>query len=405
MWRYAQLAFDAVRTHKLRSALTALGIFIGVFTVIVMIGLIEGVNRTVEGVVNEELGTDTFWVGKVFEPNHSDEERRRLWRERRDLTYDDVDAVSQCDMVRAAAPYLGISKPIYYGNEKSRRVEIVGTTHAYLEVINLDVATGRLWTEFEAERGRPVVILGRTILDKLFPEGDYLGREVRIEAHRFTVIGALRERGKKLGNDLDAKALVPAQSLLKHYGRGQEHWIVVKAMSPLTIEETKDQVIQVMRSRRGVRADQDNDFDVVMSDRFTQMFRDATGAIALGLTFIASIALLVGGIGIMNIMLVSVTERTREIGIRKAVGAKRSEILRQFLVEAIVLTSLGGLVALAVSTGVVSLIGKMSPVPAAVPSYAPALGLGICSLVGLVFGIFPALKAARLDPVECLRYE
>ena len=405
MWHYAQLAFDAVRTHKLRSALTALGIFIGVFTVIVMIGLIEGVNRTVEGVVTEELGTDTFWVGKVWGPNHSDEERRRLWRERRDLTYEDVAAVGQCDMVSAAAPYLGLYKPIYHGNEKSRRVEIIGTTHAYMEVINLDVAAGRLWTEFEAERGRPVVILGRTIIDKLFPDGDYLGRDVRIENHRFQVIGALRERGKKLGNDLDAKALVPAQSMLKHYGRGQEHWIVVKAMSPLTIEESKDQVIQVMRSRRGVRADQDNDFDIVMSDRFTQMFRDATGAIALGLTLVASIALVVGGIGIMNIMLVSVTERTREIGIRKAVGAKRSEILRQFLVEAIVLTSMGGLVALAVSTGVVTLIGKMSPVPASVPSYAPVLGLGICSFVGLVFGIFPALKAARLDPVECLRYE
>ncbi|HZM14877.1 MAG TPA: ABC transporter permease [Candidatus Krumholzibacteria bacterium] len=405
MLRHATLAFDAVRSHKLRSSLTALGIFIGVFTVIVMIGLIEGVNRTVEGVVNEELGTDTFWVGKVWGPAHSDEERRRLWRERRDLTYEDVDALRQCDMVRATAPYLGIYKPVYYGNEKSRQVEIIGTTQTYLEVINLDVSEGRLWTDFEAERGRPVVILGRTVIHKLFPEGSYLGREVRIENHRFTVIGVLRERGKKLGNDLDAKALVPAQALLKHYGRGQEHWIVVKAMSPLTIEETKDQVIQVMRSRRGVRADQENDFDVVMSDRFTQMFRDATGAIAAGLTGIASIALLVGGIGIMNIMLVSVTERTREIGIRKAVGARKAEILQQFIVEAVVLTSMGGLVALLISTGVVSLIGKLTPVPASVPSYAPALGLGICSFVGLVFGIFPALKAARLDPVECLRYE
>jgi len=195
--------------------------------------------------------------------------------------------------------------------------------------------------EFEAAHHRPVVVIGRTIATKLFPEGNYLGSEVRIEQQPFRIIGVLRERGKKLGNDLDAKALIPMESMIKRFGNW-EPAIVVKAASPRLIEESKDQVIQVLRARRGVPAEDDNDFDVVSPDRFTEIFRNATAATAAGLTGIASIALLVGGIGIMNIMLVSVTERTKEIGIRKAVGARQHIILRQFLVEAVVLTSLGG---------------------------------------------------------------
>jgi putative ABC transport system permease protein len=405
VWSHMLIALDAVRANKLRSALTALGIFIGVFTVIVMIGLISGVNHSVEGIINEELGTDTFWVGKVFEPNHTREERRKLFRERKDIDPRDVDALHECDLVKTAAPYLGLYKPMYRGDEKTKRVEIIGTTQTYLDAIHLDVAEGRGWTDLEAERGRQVVVIGRTIARRLFPEGDYLGKEVRIEAQPFRVIGVLRERGKKLGNDLDAKALIPSQAALKLFGHNLDSWIIVQAASPRVIQEAQDQVIQVMRARRGVPASKENDFDVVLPDKFTEMFKKTTSATAAGLTGIAFIALLVGGIGIMNIMLVSVTERTKEIGVRKAIGAKRHEILRQFLVESVVLTSLGGILALIVSSGVVWLIGKATPVPALVPPWAPFAGLGLCAVVGIGFGVVPAVKAARLDPIECIRYE
>jgi len=237
VWSQILIALDAVRANKLRSSLTALGIFIGVFTVIVMIGLIAGVNHSVEGVISEELGTDTFWIGKVFEPNHNREERRKLWRERKDIDPRDVDALYECDLVKTAAPYLGLYKPM------SRGDEIIGTTQTYLDAIHLDVAEGRGWTDLEAERGRQVVVIGRTIARRLFPQGDYLGKEVRIEAQPFRVIGVLNERGKKLGNDLDAKALIPSQAALKLFGHGLDSWIIVQVASPRVIQEAQDQVI------------------------------------------------------------------------------------------------------------------------------------------------------------------
>jgi len=406
MWSHVRLALESVRSNKLRSSLTALGIFIGVFTLIVMVGLIQGVNSSISSIINEELGTDTFWIGKVFEGGGRDrDEAQRLMRERKDIRLDDAEAIRACDLVMDAAPYLGLYRPIERGGERTKRCEIIGTTQSYMDVIRLELGTGRVWTDEESEHNRAVVVLGQTIVDKLFPAGDPLGKEVRIEGHPYRVIGTLKQRGKKLGNDPNLKALIPATAASKDFGRRLESWIVVKVPSPRTMEESQDQAIQVLRNRRGVPADKDNDFDIVAADRFTQMFRDMTSGIAAGLTFIASIALFVGGIGIMNIMMVSVTERTREIGVRKAIGARRSEILRQFLIEAVVLTCIGGLAGLGVAAGVVTLIGKTTPFPATVPVWAPALGLGICSAVGLGFGLFPAIKASALDPVESLRYE
>ncbi len=407
----AAMAFDTLRANKLRSSLTILGVSIGVITVIFMVSIIQGLNRAFAEQI-EALGSNTIFVTK-YDPGFGrpPEMRSMEERQRKELTLDDADAIRrEAPSAASVSPlHRNISSTVRYNERQTDTPILLGVTPYYEYTHSAYVGRGRFIGDIDMQERSNVCVLAKDVVNALFPSEEPLGKEVKINGTPFLVIGLMEPLGNFFGQSRDNSVFIPLATFDKYYpdysAPGSFFAIIVRPKSRAYVKSATDEITDILRRRRRVPRGAPNNFGVSTQDSLLDIYNQLTGATALVLTAISFVALMIGGIGVMNIMLVSVTERTKEIGIRKAVGATRFNILSQFLIEAVVLTGVGGLAGLAVGELASLLMNKYSPLPAYVPLWAIAVGLGISAAVGLVFGLWPAWKAARLDPIEALRYE
>jgi putative ABC transport system permease protein len=412
-----RFAFRSIRAQKLRSFLTLLGILAGVATVIAMVSFVTGFNEAITGAFAAS-GTSMVQFQK-FEPRFGGppELVPEDQRHRRNLTLEDAAAlkrlVPEAAAVSPERDLLSVSLTVPVKNRRGDEANgpaILGVTPDYSVANNRPVQDGRFFTASDLSFETRTCVIGADLVRSLFPQRDPVGGELLVQGVAFRVIGVLDRRGSQFGGSADSFLLIPLtvfDGLFPQVreGSGDTLHIVTLPRDPSRVQAFTDREVAVLRQRRGLKASQDNDFAIFTSDEGLRTFRQITASIAAAMIFIAAIALLVGGVGIMNIMLVNVTERTREIGVRKALGATRKDIAGQFLVEAVALTGLGGALGIGAGLGVAMAARHVFDFPAAAPMWSVAMGFGISTAVGLVFGLWPALKAARQDPIEALRYE
>ena len=405
-WDSLRLALKTFAGNPLRSLLTLLGIVMGVATVVAMMALIEGLRLKVNRDLSS-LGADVFQVTKW--PVGFGQFDWQKYARRPSFTLADRDALlSACPSVRTASASddEGGQKVVTPAAETRPNVNVMGVTPEYAETAGLQVAGGRFHGPADEEDHRPVAVLGMDVVDVLFPAVDPVGQEVRIRDRPYRVIGVLQRRGSFLGMaSLDNQVVLPLSAFLESFGRRRSVDINVAAADADALKRAQDEVTTFLRRRRDLSPGEPNNFEIFTNDSLTKTFNSLSAVISAASAGVTLLSLLVGGIGILNIMLVSVTERTREIGVRKALGATRRRILLQFALEAVSLSLLGGVLGVGLGYGLAFLARWVFGVVTAVPPWAVALSLGVSSTVGLVFGIYPAARAARLDPVEAMRNE
>ena len=411
------MALGTLRANKLRSFLTILGVVIGVTSIVGMTSLVRGFGDQLESLVRQ-LGSDTVIVSKMSIASFSSGKSFLDLVKRPNLTEEDARAI------KALSPSVGTvamnigdgpgaqAHRVTYGNASTKTMIVIGGTSNFAEINYIPLETGRFFSDFESERRRNVVLLGNAPATTLFPGADPIGKRVRVGKHEFTVVGVFGKRPGILGGNPDEFLVIPLTTYDKLYPPQRFRGFLLRMIQIATVPRegyTQQDVIQdieqVMRTRHRLRLDQENDFDIVTADSILGILDNFTRAIMLALVVISSIALMVGGIGVMAIMTISVTERTREIGVRKALGARRREILVQFLVEAVVLTSIGGILGILLGSAIGYGVNVFAGFPVSLPLWSFALGLGFSSAIGIFFGMWPAMKASRLDPIEALRYE
>ena len=405
----ALMAISAIRTSKLRSVLTILGIVVGIFSIISVMTALSVLRNSIEqGMM--QLGADTFQVQKFsMDFNTTPEQRRKMWN-RKNITLEQ--AVEVRDKATLAAS-VGIEgswggKIVWWqGRKTNPNVNLYGETLEGQVTNDWSVASGRGLVQQDLDMARPVIVLGSAVAEKLFPPYvEPVGESVRVEEGIYRIVGVYAKKGTSLGGNQDNFVVIPLPTYFQKYGRAnQSLHIMVKALSREVMDDAIEQVRGILRTARHVPPGGDDDFSYFSNDSMVKQFNEFTVYLRLGALVVSCIALLAAGVGIMNIMLVSVTERTREIGIRKSIGAQRSDILTQFMMEAVILCEIGGAVGVLLGLAGGNVVSVLTDAPAVIPWDWVVIGLVTCSLVGFVFGVYPAWKASHLDPIEALRYE
>lgn len=399
------LAVDALRAHRLRSALTILGLMMGVGTLITVVTIVQGANVYVETKI-ANLGSDVFQLSRMpFAVTDFDVVRKALRFKR--IQWEDYLAVrdlcADCTITGATGQ---MTTKAHYRDQEVPDVTLTGQTPSMERISSSTIELGRYFTEAENSLGRRVCLIGYTLRDRFFPGQDPLGRVIKLEGREFTVIGLYEKNGAILGQDADNFAVIPLNTFLDIRGRRASLTINVKVPGdPARFERALDHARLILRARRHIGPNQEEDFFVGTKDSYIQLWNQISGAFFAVFILVSSISAVVGGIVIMNVMLVSVTQRTSEIGVRRAVGASAGDILRQFLTESVLQCLVGGLLGIGLGFLCAELLDRFTSFPAAVQGRVALMGIVLASSIGLFFGIYPAARAARLDPVEALRSE
>ena len=398
-----RIAFSALRANKMRSILTALGIIIGVAAVVAVVSIVQGL----QFMITKELqGVGATYI--MVLPSQDQNQGPGIAARQVRLTWEDGQAITQ--QVRGVAmltPLIGGRSQLKYLDRQHDPDFIFGVNDKWPEVSNYTVDRGRFFSSIDLEQRRKVVVVGPKVVDELGLGPNPVGKEVYVGSVPATVIGVMEKRGVSLGTDVDNLAFIPFDTALSIFGRtaGEQVQLRLQAESTETVDEVRDGIKRLLRQRHHIPDGQPDDFEIMLQDEILKTVGSVLGMVTAVVGGVVGIALLVGGIGIMNIMLVSVTERTREIGVRKALGATRRTVLVQFLLEAMVLCVIGGIIGVAAGYGAATFIGRLNGWPMHVSMDSVLLAVGFSAAIGIFFGVWPARRAARLDPIEALRYE
>jgi len=399
-----RLALQTIWSNKLRSLMTVLGNIVAVGSIVTVVSLIQGMNAMVSNAIVTQVGADAFTIQRV-PITRTDEDIERV-RANPLLTLSEADAIRGFSPnIRSVMAQAQQNGSVSYRDQVLDLVTIQGVTSDYLDFANFDAERGRMMSAIEVDRHRPVVLLGTDTAQRLFGDANPLDKTIQIAGVHFRVVGVSTKKGGFLGNSLDSFAVIPLGAYMKLFGARPSLALLVKPVTPALLPLAMDDATAALRVARHLKGSQVNNFGFVTSDTVLALYKQATTGIFAVLVGVVALSLVVGGIVIMNIMLMVVTERTREIGLRKALGARRRDIMWQVLTESVTLSMCGGIAGIAIGIGIGQVISAVTPLPARLEPWSVFLGIGITAAVGLFFGLYPASRAASLDPIEALRRE